>query len=123
MHQHDHAERAEPARLELRQIVARDVFHHPPAALDDAAVAGDECDAQDMVAHGPEPLSQRPRGGRRHHRAEGAAREPGGIEAEPGAAVGELLAQQVAANPGLRGGGEILGLDGRDPVEASRGER
>src|SRR5438132_10798897 len=42
---------------------------------------------------------------------EGAAGEPRWIECEPRAAVGELLAQQVAADARLGGRGEILRLD------------
>src|SRR5256886_11164013 len=54
---------------------------------------------------------------------EGAAGEPRWIEGGPRAAVGELLAQQIAADARLGGRGEILWLDRRDLVEPARGER
>src|SRR2546425_6740482 len=88
----------------------------PPAALYQAAVTGDERDAEDVVAHRAEALAQRPRGRGGHDGAERAPGEAGRIEREPGAAVGELLAQQVAADPRLGGGGEVLRLDRGDAV-------
>src|SRR2546425_9789210 len=42
----------------------------PPAALYQAAVTGDERDAEDVVAHRAEALAQRPRGRRGHDGAE-----------------------------------------------------
>src|SRR5207247_958867 len=62
VHQHDHAERAESTGLQLGEVVPGDVLHDPPAALYEAAVAGDEGDAQDVVTHCAEALAQRPRG-------------------------------------------------------------
>src|SRR5213080_198406 len=86
-------------------------------------VAGYEGDAQDVVTHCAEALAQRPRGRRGHDGAERAPREPRRIEREPRSAVGELLAQQVAADPRLGSGGEVLGLDRRNAVEPPGGER
>src|SRR3989454_11244591 len=68
-------------------------------------------------------MPKRPRRRGRDHRPEGAAGEPRWIEGEPRAAVGELLAQQIAADARLGGRGEILRLDRRDLVEPARGER
>src|SRR5256885_873063 len=94
----------------------------PPAALPRAPVAGDEGDAGQVVAPRSEPMTQRARRRGRDHRPEGAAGEPRWIEGEPRAAVGELLAQQIAADARLGGRGEILWLDRRDLFEPARGE-
>src|SRR5205814_1893990 len=101
--QHDHTERPEPAGGELREVVARDVLHYAPAAVYQAAVAGDEGDAEQVVAHRAEPLPQWARRRRRDHRAERAAGEPRPIEREPGTTVGALLAEPIAAEA-RRGG-------------------
>ena len=116
VHQHDHAERPERPGLESRQVVAGDVLHHAAAALDDAPVAGDERDAEQVVAHRAEPGAQRTGGARRDDRPERATRDAGGIQREPGAPVGELLAQGVPADARLGGGHEVLRLDRRDAV-------
>ena len=47
----DHAQRAERAGEELRQIVAGDVLHHPAAAAHERAVGGDDAHADQPVAH------------------------------------------------------------------------
>src|SRR5207244_2747337 len=95
---------AEPAkRTASIQRSRRAVLPPAPAPRHQPPVAGAEGDAQEVVAHGPEPLSQGARRRGRDHRAEGAAREPRRVEREPCAAVGELLAQQVAADARLGG--------------------
>src|SRR5207245_4667816 len=106
-HQKQAAAGAEPARFELGEVVAGDVLHPAPATVDQAAVAGDERDAEDVVAHRAESLAQRSGRRGRYDGAERPAGETGGVEREPGAAVGELLAQQVAPNARLGGGGEV----------------
>src|SRR6059036_3365994 len=82
----------------------------------------DEGDAEQVVAHGSEALSQRSRGGGRHDRAEAAAGEPGRVECEPGPSVRELLAQEIAADARLDRRREILWFDGGDVIEAPGGE-
>ena len=47
----DHAERAERADVELREVVAGDVLDHAPAAADERAVGADHADAEQQVAH------------------------------------------------------------------------
>ena len=43
-------QRAEAARQQLAEVVARDVLHHPPAGLEDLALAVDGERAQEMIA-------------------------------------------------------------------------
>jgi hypothetical protein len=60
---------------------------------------------------------------KRPHGAERTTGESGRIDREPGAAVGELLAQLIEPDPGLGRRREVRGLDGGHAVEPARGER
>ena len=122
MHEHDHAERAEAAGLQSGEVVPGDVLHDAPTALDHAAVTGYERDAEQMVLDRSEAVSQRPRGRGRDDGAEGASGQTGRIDREPRPPVGELLAQLIESDACLGGRCEVGGLDGRDAVEAARGE-
>src|SRR6266850_483982 len=122
MHEHNDPERPEAAGLQAREIVTRNVLHHATAALHHAAVARDECDAEQMILDGAEAVTERTRRRGGDDRAQRASRETGWVDAEPRAAVGELLAQLVESDSGFRRRREIGRLDGGDAVEAARGQ-
>ena len=105
MNEDDDAECAKSAGLQPGEVVARDVLHHTAAALDHASVARHERHAKEVVLDRAEAVSQRPGGRRGDDRAKRAPREARRIDAQPCAAVGELLAQLVQSDPGFRGGG------------------
>ncbi len=88
MHQHDDPECTERPSLEPCQVVARHVLHHPAAALDHAAVTGHEGDPEQVVPYGAEAAAQRSRRGGGHDGAQGAPRQPGRVDREPGAVIG-----------------------------------
>ena len=70
MHLGDDAEAAEPADLQLGEVVAGDVLDHPPAGLHQPAVAGRDGAAEHVIAHRAEAMTQRARGAGGHDRAE-----------------------------------------------------
>src|SRR2546426_10778971 len=59
-----HAERAERADVELREVVAGDVLDHAPAAGDERAVGADHADPEQEVAHAALGGTERAREGR-----------------------------------------------------------
>src|ERR1051325_2374156 len=105
-----------PASSRVRSYPATLFSTRPPPR------AGPNAAQRRGAAHGPEPWARGPRRARRHDRAQCAAREPRRIEREPGAPVGELLAQQVAPDSRFGRGGGGLGLHSGDLVEAAGGE-
>src|SRR5437773_1475236 len=123
MHEHDHAEGAEAARLQPGEVIAGDVLHDAPTALHHAAVAGYERDAEQMILDRSEAVPQRARRRGRDDGAERAPGETGRINREPRAAVGELLAQLIEPDAGLGGRREVGRLDRGNPVEAAGRDR
>src|SRR6266545_7042597 len=83
MHEHDHAEGAEAARLQPGEIIAGDVLHDAPAALHHATVAGYERDAEQVILDRSEAVPQRARRRGRDDGAERAPGETGRINREP----------------------------------------
>src|SRR5258705_4580643 len=123
MHEHDHAEGAEPARLQPGEVITGDVLHDAPAALHHAAVAGYERDAEQVILDRSEAVPQRARRRGRDDGAERAPGETGRIDREPRAAVGQLLPQLIEPHASLGGRPEGGRLDLGNPVEAAWRDR
>src|SRR5215469_4280496 len=63
----NHAQASERTNHQLVQVIARDVFHHASAALDELTVAGHKLHSQHVISGCPIELSQR----RIHSRSNG----------------------------------------------------
>ena len=114
----DHAERAERADEELRQIVARHVLHDLAAAAHDGAVGHHHREADEEVAGGAVEMSARARGVAREDAADRRPVGPGRVEREPLSALAELALERAEGTARLHRRGEIARLVLDEPAHA-----
>ena len=103
----DDAEGAEPADLELGEIVARHVLHDRAARADHASVAGHDGSAEQVVPHRAVPVPQGAGRAGRHHGANRAIRLPRRVDGKPGALDCQLLLEHSDGDARLDRGDQV----------------
>jgi len=113
----DYSESAEAAHLELGEVVAGHVLHHPAAGAHQSSVPGRNRAAEHVVSHGAITVTQRAGGGGCNHRADapvGAARR---IDGEPHTIVGQPPSQCFERRAGLDRRDQIGGAHRHDLLQ------
>ncbi len=119
----DHAERPERADHQLVQVVARDIFHHAPAAFRRGAIASDEFDAENVVARGAVKLPQRRIDAGRNRAADGRAIHERHDERKKLPMFRERAFDALQRNSGLDAERQIAGIVCNHAIEARQIER
>ena len=113
----DHAERAERAHHELRDVVAGHRFHDLRAAPRDRAIRPHEAHAEQRVAPGPVPGSQRTARVRRKRSADGALPPARRVQGQKLAVLAQQPVELVERHARLDAHGDVRRLVLDDAVQ------
>ena len=105
----DQRQAAPAAAQQAHQVVARHILHHPAAGLGVDAIASQQSDTDDLVAHAQVPLAQ-PAGQTAGHKSTDAAGPsvPRWVDGQPLAFLGQKLLQGVEVQAGLHGDRQVI---------------